>query len=469
MTRAVAAVDLGATSGRVMLGYVDHNELALVPVSRFPNGPVESSDGLRWNASGLFEHVASGLAAASRQEPDIVSIGVDSWAVDYALMKEGRMLGEPFHYRDARTARGVAAVHELVSAKQLYAATGLQHLPFNTVFQLAEDKLAGRLHAADRFLLVPDLVNFWLTGLARAERTNASTTGLLNAETGRWDDSLIERAGLPRGIFAELIDAGAALGPVQSTVSQHFGLPTIPVTTVGSHDTASAIVAIPATDPDFAYISSGTWALVGVELESPVFTEASRSANFTNEGGVDGRVRSLRNEMGLWILTETLRSWGADLTEMLDAAAHAPAPSTLFDVNDARFVAPGDMPARIADWYGERGAAAPSTRSEIVRAILESLAEAYAVAVRKAVELTGKSVRVIHLVGGGSHNALLCQLTADRSGMPVLAGPAEATAIGNVLVQARAAGLVSGSLESLRAVVAAAFVPAEYRPRLPLS
>jgi rhamnulokinase len=465
MVRAVAAVDLGAKSGRVMLGYVGHNELRLQPVARFPNGPVDVAGSLHWNVSGLFDHVVTGLASAAKQEPDLASVAVDSWAVDYGLMRGSELTAEPFHYRDPRTVPAIDAVHSRVPAADLYAATGLQRLPFNTVYQLAEDQLAGRLEGIDRFLLIPDLITYWLTGRQFSERTNASTTALFNVHTGEWDDALIERVGLPRSIFPELVSAGSAVGGLLPSISDRIGLPSLQVSTVGSHDTASAIVAVPATDPDFAYISSGTWALVGVELEAPVLTEASRVANFTNEGGVDGRVRYLRNVMGLWILSESVREWDAELLPLLAAAAASPVPTDLFDVDDPRFAAPGDMPSRIADWYTERGLAAPTTQAAIVRAILESLAEAYAATVRQAVELSGKTVNVIHLLGGGSQNELLCQLTADRSGLPVLAGPAEATAIGNVLVQARAQGLVSGSLESLRAIVAQAFNPKRYDPR----
>jgi len=466
MTKAVAAVDLGATSGRVMLGYVGHNELRLVPVSRFPNGPVTGPGGeLHWDITGLYEHALAGLIVAGRQEPGLVSVGIDSWAVDYALLSSGGMLGEPFHYRDARTARGVAAVHERVAASTLYASTGLQHLPFNTVFQLAEDAAAGRLAAADSFLLVPDLLGFWLTGSAVAERTNASTTGLYNAMTGEWDAALIERVGLPRSIFPQLLSAGTTLGTLTPAVGARLGLPHLQVTTVGSHDTASAVVAVPATDPDFAYISCGTWSLVGVELEAPILTEESRAANFTNEGGVDGRTRYLRNVMGLWILSESVRTWGDDLTTLLAQAADYDGPVAIFDPDDERFLAPGDMPARIAKWCAEHSVALPSGRPALVRSILESLAEAYARTIHTASSLSGKTVSTIHLVGGGSQNELLCQLTADRTGLPVVAGPVEATAIGNVLIQARAHGIVDGDLETLRALVARSVPQTTYLPR----
>ncbi|MES2093555.1 MAG: rhamnulokinase family protein [Actinomycetota bacterium] len=461
MNGAVAAVDLGATSGRVMLGYVGHNELNLRPVARFPNGPVATSDGLHWNVTELYRHVLSGIEAAIREETNVQSIGVDSWAVDYALLSGDRMLAEPFHYRDERTLPAVAVVHESVSAADLYRANGLQHLSFNTLFQLTADRLSGDLDHADGMLLIPDLLGFWLTGVRGSELTNASTTGLLSVTTRTWDDAVLKRLSLPRSIFPDLIEPGTPLGAARAFAG-------VQVTTVGSHDTASAVVAVPSTRDDFAYISCGTWGLVGVELENPVLTEASRLANFTNEGGVDGRVRFLHNVMGLWLLSESVRTWEEegdtiDLPSLIDAASVATAEP--FDAEDPRFLGPGDMPARIAGWYSERGLPAPQSRAEFVRAIIESLAVAFAQAVETASALSGRRVSVIHIVGGGSQNELLCQFTADRSGLPVLAGPVEATAIGNVLVQARAQGLVTGSLESLRALVASAFSPKVYPPR----
>jgi rhamnulokinase len=462
MTNAVAAVDLGATSGRVMLGHVAHNELSVRPVARFPNGPVRLADGIHWDIDALYKHVLSGLAAAVREEPSVSSVGIDSWAVDYALLRDGRMLGTPFHYRDERNHAAVERVHALVSPAELYAANGLQHLPFNTLFQLDAEADLG---VADTVLLVPDLLAYWLTGRRVAERTNASTTGLLGVADGEWDDALIEKLGFPRSLFPALVDPGTRLGPLVPDIAKRIGA-ALEVTAVGSHDTASAVVAVPATVDDFAYISCGTWGLVGVELERPELSEAGRAANFTNEGGVDGRVRYLHNVMGLWLLSESIRSWGRnDLPQLLAEAAALTTPVTVFDANDPRFLAPGDIPARIAEWCRERDRPAPQSEVEFVRSIVESLAEAFARAVETAGSLSGRSISVIHIVGGGSQNDLLCQLTADRSGLPVLAGPVEATAIGNVLVQARAQGFVSGSLEALRALVASAFSPRRYEPR----
>ncbi|MBG6237441.1 rhamnulokinase [Mycetocola sp. CAN_C7] len=469
MSGAVAAVDLGATSGRVMLGRVGPNTLRLEPVHRFANGPARTADGLHWDASGLLHSILTGLAEAARREPAIQSIGIDSWAVDYALLADGRMLSEPFHYRDDRTAAGVATVHTLVPFAELYAQNGLQFLPFNTLYQLAAD--GRRLDDADTLLLIPDLIAHWLTGSRTAEITNASTTGLLSID-GRWNDDLIARLELPPTLFPPIVAPGTLLGSLLPAIAAETGLSAqTPVTAVGSHDTASAVVAIPLTSGDAAWISCGTWGLVGLELEHPVLTAASREANFTNEGGVDGRVRFLHNVMGLWLLSESVRTWERetgsviDLPALLVQAAAVSSPMPVFDVDDPRFLQPGDMPARIAEALTEQGLPVPRSTAEFVRTILESLADAFARAVHAASALANTPVNVIHIVGGGSLNTLLCQLTADRSGMPVLAGPVEATALGNVLVQARAVGLLSGDLESMRALVARSFAPVRFEPR----
>jgi len=467
---AVAAVDLGATSGRVLLGYVGHDELRLTDVARFKNSPVRTLDGLHWSVLELYRDLVEGLAAAARQEPQLASIGIDSWAVDYGLLRDGRLVGAPYSYRDDRNAAGVEAVHALVPADELYRRNGLQHLPFNTLFQLTADRLAGTLEIADSFLLIPDLFAYWLTGTAVAERTNASTTGLLDVGTRQWDTELATRLAIPGSLLPDLVDAGTALGGLTPSAQRGIGDTRAVVTAVGTHDTASAIVAIPATGTNYAYISCGTWSLVGVELERPVLTEASRAANFTNEGGVDGRVRYLHNVMGLWLLTESIRDWERDgstvsLPALLGQASAVSGPVPIFDADDEAFLAPGDMPARITAWLTAHDLPAPASRPELVRCILESLAAAYARAIRDASELSDHPVEVVHLVGGGSQNELLCQLTANATGLPVLAGPVEATAIGNVLVQARAQGFVAGDLEALRALVLRAFPPRRFEPR----
>ncbi len=439
----VAAVDLGASSGRVVLGRVGPETLSLETVARFPNGPVQRTDGLHWDLRALLDHSLAGLRAAG----PVDSIAVDAWAVDYGLLRAGELLDLPWCYRDGRTAAGVEAVHARVDPADLYRRTGLQFLPFNTIYQLAAEQ---RLADADQLLLVPDLVTYWLTGRAVCERTNASTTGLVDVHTREWDPELLAVAGLDPQQLAELVDPGTVVG--EAVVD---GLGGTPVVTVGSHDTASAVVGVPMTEPDAAYVSCGTWGLVGVELDRPVVTDEARAANFTNEGGVDGRIRFLTNVMGTWLLSETLRTWGTDdLPTLLEQAAAYDGPEVVFDVQDARFIPPGDMPARITDWCREHGRPEPGTRVGLVRSIVASLAEGFAAAVEQAATLSGRDVRRVHVVGGGAQNTLLCRLLADRLGLPVLAGPVEATALGNVLVQARAHGALSGSLVDLRALVA---------------
>ena len=334
----VAAVDLGATSGRVIVGRVGADTLETTTVARFVNEPVRLPDGLHWNLLGLYGSVLDGLREALRGDANVASIGVDSWAVDYGLVARSRLLGEPFHYRDERTARGVEAVHRTHPHEVLFARNGLQFLPFNTLYQLAaEDR--DLLALADHALLIPDLIGFWLTGQARTERTNASTTGLLRADTGEWDADLIAALGLSPRLLAPLVSPGEAIGDLSAEVADALGAQAT-VTAVGSHDTASAVVAVPLASRDAAYISCGTWGLVGVEVERPVLTETAREARFTNEGGVDGRIRLLRNVMGLWILSETVRGWqregeAVELGDLLEAAAALRQPVAVFDV-DAR-------------------------------------------------------------------------------------------------------------------------------------
>ncbi|RYC05599.1 rhamnulokinase [Nocardioides zhouii] len=436
-----------------MLGEVGHDHLRLRAAARFANGPVPAEDGLHWDVSALHRHALDGLrAAAAAALGGLVSVGIDSWAVDYGLLRDGRLLAEPFHYRDERRGEaGPRLVHERVPPAELYARTGLQHLPFNTLYQLEADT---RLAEADRVLLVPDLLAYWLTGAEVAERTNASTTGLLSVTSGQWDDELIERLGLPPALLADLVDPGATIGTLLPEVGAAVGAPGLRVVAVGSHDTASAVVGVPLAGDDAAYISLGTWGLVGLELDAPVLTEAARAANFTHEGGVDGTIRFLTNVMGTWLLSETLRTWDRDdLRALLEAAADVTGPVTVFDVQDPRFVAPGDMPARIASWCAEHDVAAPADAASLVRSIVESLAAAYAEALQTAATLAGRPVRQVHVVGGGSQNTLLCQALADRTGLPVVAGPVEATALGNVLVQGRAAGAVTGGLAEMRELV----------------
>ncbi|HEY8979866.1 MAG TPA: rhamnulokinase family protein [Streptomyces sp.] len=443
--KAYAAVDLGASSGRVMVGRVSPESLELTEAHRFANRPVRVPEGLRWDVLALYAGVLDGLRAAGQVD----SVGIDSWAVDYGLLNaDGALLGNPVHYRDARTDGVAEKVWASVPAAELYAATGVQYAPFNTLYQLAAERLTG----AKRLLLIPDLLTYWLTGEQGTELTNASTTQLIDPRTRDWARTIAERAGVDLELFAPLRQPGDPAGELLPSVLEETGLAgPVPVTAVASHDTASAVAAVPAGGERFAYICTGTWSLAGLELDAPVLTEESRAANFTNELGIDGTVRYLRNIMGLWLLQECVRAWGEpDLGALLREAAAAPALRSVVDAGDAAFLAPGRMPERIAEACRASGQRVPRTRGEITRCILDSLALAHRRAVEDAQRLAGHPVDVVHVVGGGTRNALLCQLTADACGLPVVAGPTEAAALGNVLVQARAHGLVGDRADMRR-------------------
>jgi rhamnulokinase len=475
--RLVAAVDLGASSGRVMVGRVAPNELELTEVHRFSNDPVRLPDGLHWDILRLYREVLNGLRQATRAADGLVSIGVDSWAIDYGLLDaDGALVGDPYHYRDERSAAAVDAVHRIVEPADLYARTGLQFLPFNTIYQLAAARETAAFRAAQTLLMIPDLLGYWLSGVRVAEVTNASTTGLLDVHRRTWDLDLMDSLAIRSSLFATLGVPGDVIGELRDDVRHEIGAPAeTRLTLVGSHDTASAVVGVPSDGASpFAYIACGTWSLVGVELEHAILTEESRQANFTNEGGVDDRVRYLRNVMGLWLLQESLRTWelegSADqLPALLIAAAELPQGGPIIDADDPSFLSPGDMPARIAAACVRQDQPIPASRAGFVRCILDSLAAAYGRTVRDAARLSGRSVDVVHLVGGGARNSLLCQLTADACEVPVLAGPVEATALGNVLVQARARGLLAGDLETLRALVRATQDVRRYEPRTSLA
>lgn len=470
MTRRYAAIDLGASSGRVVVGTITDGAVELEEVHRFWNGPVALPDGLRWDVLHLWREILVGLRKAGEGGP-LVSIGVDSWAIDHGLLdRDGALLGNPWHHRDSRSDGVAERFWSVLPADQLYAVTGLQHLPFTTLYQLLAAQGSVQGSAAERMLLVPDLLVLWLTGVEGTEITNASTTGLLDATTGEWSERVLGAAQLDRSLLAPLRSPGEVVGRLLPEVAAATGLgPDVVVTTVGSHDTASAVVGVPAETRRFAYIACGTWALAGVELDAPVLTEESRAANFTNEAGVDGTVRYLRNVMGLWVLSETLRTWAergetVDLEALLAAAADLPRGGPLIDIDHASLLPPGDMPARVAVLCEVSGHAPPPTRPALVRCILDSLAAAFARALSDASRLSGLEVEVVHVVGGGARNELLCRLTAEATGLPVLAGPVEATALGNVLVQARAHGDLSGGLAALRASVSATHDLTRYEP-----
>jgi rhamnulokinase len=459
-----AAIDLGAESGRVVCGRLLGDRMELDEAVRFPNRPVRLPDGLRWNLLSLFTAALDGLREVAA-ERTLRSIGVDAWGVDYALLDaRGRVLGLPFHYRDARTEGMVERAHARVSRDELYRVTGIQTMPINTLFQLLAEEGGEGLAAASRIVLVPDLITSWLCGAVANEATAASTTGLLDARSGGWALDLIERLGLPARIFGELVEPGTALGATLS----HHDLGAVPVCAVAAHDTASAFAAAPLRDPGSAVLSSGTWSLLGLELAEPVLDSDAQVSNLSNERGLDGTTRLLRNVMGLWLLQECRRSLAPagvsaydDLLRLAEAASDD---VPLFDPDDDDLLRPGDMPARIAAACVRAGQSPPATTGELVRSILVSLACKYRLVLERLERVTGRSIETVHVIGGGARNAVLCQITADVLGRRVLAGPVEATALGNVLCQARAAGELA-SLAEMRAVAAASAQVAPYEPR----
>lgn len=472
----VAAVDLGATSGRVMAATVGPDRLVLEEVHRFDNGAVQLGDRLVWDVVGLYREVLHGLRLIVAAGP-LHGIGIDSWAVDYGLLdRDGALLGAPYSHRDGRTTGVPEQVDTLVTREELYAVTGIQRLAFNTCYQLVAARDTAALEAAETMLLLPDLLGYWLTGQVGAERTNASTTQLYDVTRREWSTDIAEQLGIRPSLLPALRDPGDVVGDLTPQVASELGLASpVPVIAVGSHDTASAVVGVPAETRDFAYISSGTWSLVGLELDRPVLTEAARAADFTNEGGVDATTRFLKNVMGLWVLSECLGAWatqgipGADLAGILAAAAVAEPLRIVVDIDHPSLLSPGTaadpMPARVARLARNTNEPEPTTPGELARCVLDSLALAYRRQVRSVAEIAGRPVKVVHVVGGGAQNQLLCQLTADACGLPVLAGPTEAAALGNVLVQVRTLGADLPDLDAMRALVRRTHEVRRFEPR----
>jgi len=468
MRAAYGAVDLGAGSGRVIRVEISPQSISTTECRRFANEPVTTSSGLHWNSRTLFNEVRTGLQQLAASDPDVRSVGIDTWGADYGLLRDGELIELPFCYRDPRTVEARGEVHAAISPQELYSRNGLQSLPFNTVYQLVADRQAGLLERADLLLFTPDLMGFWLTGQIGTERTIASTSGLLDASSGEWSSSIIGELGLSTALLPPLRIAGEELGLLDASAGA-FTCPT-PVRMVASHDTASAVVATPLREAGSVYISCGTWALTGTELERPVLTEDARKAGFTNERGLDDRVRFQTNVMGLGILAAVLRDANSDggRVSIEDALAMAEAATlpvdTVFDVGDPVFLRVGGERRAIQEWFTSRGRPAPQGLAAVVRCVLQSLAESFAQSVQLLAELCGVEPRTIHLVGGGARNRLLCQMTADRAGLPVLAGPVEAAAIGNALVQYRIDSGEHDSLPALRRRVESSSPGTVYRP-----
>lgn len=470
------AVDLGAESGRVVAGLFNGTQLRLEEIHRFSNCAVPVAESLRWDVLRLWSEIQAGLAKAAQSfGSDALSIGVDTWGVDYVLLGPGgEMLGQPYHYRDPRTTGVMDRLFARVSRKEIFSATGMQFMPINTLYQLVamRESNPALLAQAERFLMMPDLFHWLLCGSQVVEFTNATTSQCLDATTGSWAWDMLRKFELPTGMFPEVVPPGTKLGKLRTNVAERCRLPRLDVVAPATHDTGSAVAAVPTEKTgtaSWAYISSGTWSLMGLELPQAILTPRALELNVTNEGGIDGTYRLLKNIMGLWLVQECRRVFerqGKSLSyaELTHLAAEAKPFRSLVDPDAVAFLAPADMPAEIAKWCTARGQIAPATEGEFVRTCLESLALKYRRVLGWLEELAGSRVEVIHIVGGGSQNDLLNQFAANACGLPVVAGPIEATALGNVLVQSRTSGALS-TLAEMRAVVQASSALKYYEPR----
>ena len=466
------AFDLGAESGRAVAGFFNGHTLRLEDVHRFPTGGTRVVDTLYWDALRLFSEIKRGLGmAVEAHGADFTGLGIDTWAVDFGLLgKDDVLLGNPRHYRDHANDGMLDAAFAVVPRSQIYARTGIQFLQINTLYQLLSLQKAGSplLEKAETLLMMPDLFHFWLTGVKVTEWSNATSTQMVDPQTHGWADDLIDAFHLPRQILTEIVPTGTVLGPLRTHVATETGCGAIPVIAPGTHDTASAVVAVPAAGPDYAYISSGTWSLVGIETPAPRISTQTLEANFTNEGGACNTIRLLKNVMGLWLVQECRRSFarhGADhsYATLIALATSAPAFGPLIDPDDDVFLAPDDMVLAIRRFCERSGQTPPASVGSIIRCCLESLALKYRWVVERLEAVQGRGLDTIHIVGGGTQNRLLCQLTADATQRIVIAGPVEATAIGNVLMQAMGTGHI-GSLQEARAIVRHSFPLDTYLP-----
>ncbi len=479
------AIDLGASGGRHLAGQFDGRTLTLESIYRFDNGPVEIAGTLFWNLPALWNHLRSGLKAAAAVLGDAVeSIGVDTWGVDFALLgRDDTLLGNPVCYRDARTDGVMDAAFEQISRDEIFRQTGLQFMQFNTLYQLFAMKRRNSplLDVAESFLMMPDLFHWLLSGEKSNEFTNATTTQFFDPVRGDWARSLLESFGLPTNIFRPVSPPGTVLGRLRTKISSETGLSSVKIVLPGTHDTASAVMSVPTSsrrgETDWAYISLGTWALMGIESKTAIVNDTVSSLNFTNEGGVGGTMRVLKNICGMWLLQECRRTWneqgrknnvGQPLDwENLNAMNAAAVPLVSFNDHDARdFLGPTDMPAAIAEYCGRTGQAVPENDGAILRCALDSIAMKFRHVLEMCETIVGNRIETIHIVGGGTKNTLLCQAAADACGRRVVAGPVEATAIGNIMMQVAAAGDVAG-IEEAREVVRNSFDVIEYLPSAP--
>jgi rhamnulokinase len=473
-TCKILAFDLGAESGRGLVGLFDGQKLTLQEVHRFPNTPAATLDTLHWDVLNLYNQMLDGLRKCAAQHGGVDCFGIDTWGVDFALLgRGGTLLGNPRHYRDPHTEGAMDLAFAKMPAERLFARTGIQFMRFNSLFQLVamQRDRSPLLDAAETLLMVPDLLHYFFTGIKVNEFTDASTSQMLDPFTRTWDHRLVSEFGLPTKMLGTVVPPGTALGPLRNKIASDTGLSPVPVVVPATHDTGSAVAAVPARGSSWAFISSGTWSLMGAELDKPLINEDVRAANFTNEGGVGGTTRFLKNIAGLWLVQECRRAWERagrnfrydELAKLAEAATPF---ASLVDPDDAGFVLPPDMPRALGEFCRKTGQPVPTEPGAVVRCALESLALRYRWVLEKLEALLGRRLDVIHVVGGGSQNELLCRLTANACDRPVLAGPVEATAIGNVLVQALGLKLV-GSLAEAREVVRNSFDVRRYDPQQP--
>jgi rhamnulokinase len=460
-----AAIDLGGSSGRVTVGELVDQKIVLTELHRFKHEPVATADGLFWDWQFILEQIKIGLHKAV-ELGEVATVGVDSWAVDYALIdSKGEVLAPPHCYRDGRTDGVMAKLKNELGVDYIYSKTGIQFIFFNTMYQLFVEKDSAIYKSADKFLMVPDLINYLLCGSISTEITNASTTQLLNAHTHDWDWELIEKLGIKRSLFAKINKPGDQVGVIKG----HGKLDAIKVISVGSHDTASAVAGAPIGEDGLsAYISSGTWSLVGLELAKPVTDKKAMEFNITNEVGVDDRIRFIKNVAGMWLLEESLDYWASKgehytAAELAKAAADLPRASVI-DANDPIFEKPGAMPERIAMLCEKSNQQIPQSPAAYARCIFDSLADAYVKVLAQLQSAAGVKINAINIVGGGSANRLLNQLTADATGLPVYAGPTEATVLGSVMVQMQSVGLIN-SLNQGRAIIKNSITQEEFKPK----
>lgn len=458
---SIIAFDLGASSGRALLGRLNGGKIEVEELHRFPNDPVQVGDRLHWDILRLYHEIKQGLLKAKHRGVTLTSIGIDSWAVDFGFIgRGGELLANPYHYRDGHTEGAMENLLHNVPASVIFGRTGIQFLPFNTIFQLYALKEAHSplLQEGNRLLMIPDLLRYFLTGQMHNEFTNATTTQLYNPALDRWDPVLLKLLDLPQSWFdGAPLKPGDPAGMLRASVCEELGIGPIPVTAVAEHDTGSAVVAVPAMERSFAYLSCGTWSLMGTEVEKPVINEMTQKLNFTNEGGAYGTFRLLKNIMGLWMLQECRREWEREghsysFTELVHMAEQAEAFQSFIEPDDETFLAPGDMPARIADYCRNTGQQPPKTNGQIVRCIMESLALKYRYVLEMTERLSGHRFGGLHMVGGGIQNTLLCQWTANAIGKSVWAGPAEGSAIGNLAVQWIAQGAFADIWEARKAI-----------------